>query len=286
MASNLSANPSFNKADLERVTQLLSLEAINIVMVPRGAIRHEWNYLWEDVTSWMDRDLSEDLGEGLDDDLDEDLRRDLSHYKNLYPDIGHGALLIADLWKRTEDMAITGSSPIFIFLTTPDPITDLKKAWRCLLSTLICKISGHIKHIGSAKLRERGVLGGQHIYGYFPRVNIKPGEEYRDDVGALIELLSAFQHCDYDTEHSYVVVIDRMTRFFDGGNSDYSEAFFSALRETLVKRMGAYILFIDEMLPAAETPVHMMSARSEETLFAARGSYLGLNSVTLNHLNQ
>ncbi|KAI0552328.1 hypothetical protein F4679DRAFT_581628 [Xylaria curta] len=237
ISTNSSARLLFNKADLECVTQILCLEAVNIVNVPQGAIHREWNYIWEDVILWIDGGL----GEGLDEDLDEDL----PHYKNLYPDIGHGALLIADLWKRSEDMAITGLSPIFIFLTIPDSITDLRKAWRCLLCTLICEISSHIKHICSTKVGECRVLGGQYIYRYFSGADINRGGE--DDVGSLIELLSAFQHCDYDMDHSYVVVIDRMTRLFAGCSSDYSEAFFSALKETLVKKMRAYILFVDEM---------------------------------------
>ncbi|KAI0183325.1 hypothetical protein EV127DRAFT_414281 [Xylaria flabelliformis] len=256
MATNPLAKRSFNRTELERVTQILSLEAIKIGNVLQGATRNEWDCLWEDVLSWIDGGLDENLDDDLDGDLNEELRRDLRHYKNLYPDIGHGALLTAHLWKRSEDkdMTFTGLSPIFIFLTIPDPIMDLRVAWRCLLCTLICEISNYMRHVRSTKLRECGVYGGQYIYRYFSRAGIERGGEDSDDIGALIELLSAFQHCDYDMEHTYVVVIDRMTRFSDCGDSDYSKAFFSALRKTLVRKMRAYILFIDEMLPAEGTP--------------------------------
>ncbi|TRX90031.1 hypothetical protein FHL15_009132 [Xylaria flabelliformis] len=97
MTTDSPVKQSFNRTELERVTQILSLEVINIGNVLQGTTRNEWDYLWEDVASWIDGGLDDDLDDNLDGDLNEELRRDLKRYKNLYPDIGHGALLAADL---------------------------------------------------------------------------------------------------------------------------------------------------------------------------------------------
>ncbi|KAI1748105.1 hypothetical protein F4782DRAFT_534694 [Xylaria castorea] len=242
MATNSSTGVKpFDKGELEYVRQTLRAEAIDPEGVLQGIVHYDSNEVWEDITSWIG---------------------DLNHYKNLMPDIYLAGPTTAALWERSKDTKFTIKelSPILIFLTVPDSVTDIREAWRGLLCTLICEISDFATHVPSEKLSESGVQGGQFVRKYFNCDDQESDDEVDDDINALIELLSALQHCDYETGYSvlkngataevnyvYVVVIDRIKRFSDNSDSDYSEEFSTALRETLVDKMGAYILFIDEM---------------------------------------
>ncbi|KAI0453399.1 hypothetical protein F5B21DRAFT_479943 [Xylaria acuta] len=253
MATNSPAGlKPFDKGDLKYIRENLCQEAINPRDVLQDAIHYDLNEIWEDITSWIG---------GLESD------------KYLLPDTRFGKPITAAIWERSQDFKFTikGLSPIFIFLTVPDPITDIGTAWRSLLCTLICEISDFISRVPSEKLSESGVHGGQFVRKYFNRDGQQRGgtggdtlgsddaDQTTHNVNALIELLSALQHCEFETgyqvkknggtaevKYVYVVVIDSIKRLSKSSDADYLGSFKEALGKTVATKMGGYILFIDE----------------------------------------
>ncbi|RYC57221.1 hypothetical protein CHU98_g8988 [Xylaria longipes] len=236
MATDSSLEPTnFTMAELGHINRTLSLEATNPQETFQGTFLNNSSELWEDIKSWIGGP-------------------DSYQYVRTYP--YYGKPTTADLWKRSKetDLQIRGSSPIFIFLTVPDYITDPEAAWRSLLCTLICEVSHFVTRVRPTVMSHYGIYGDTFLDKYFDH------DRGTRNVNALIELLSALRLCDYQTgycfrdEHNrrrraryvYVVVIDRIKRFVGIGESNYWESFEAALRQTLVDKMGAYILFVDE----------------------------------------
>ncbi|KAH8163836.1 hypothetical protein CIB48_g4423 [Xylaria polymorpha] len=136
-----------------------------------------------------------------------------------------------------------------------------------MLCTLISEISDFIRNVPAREMSESGVHGGKLVEKYLIR---QEGTNYRQSndsdetpgsINSLIELLSALQNCDFETgyreeenwtdvKYVFVVVVDRIERFSGSSNADYLGAFKEALNQTVVTKMGGYILFVDD--PADE----------------------------------
>ncbi|KAJ2993363.1 hypothetical protein NUW58_g1861 [Xylaria curta] len=198
-----------------------------------------------------------------------------THYVTITPDRGMGKLTTADLWTRSksqEAVIIKGFIPNFIFLTLPDftPTTSLRTAYRRIISTLICHISSYVTHVPPDKMREAGVEGGQFARKYLGTDgDIGSGNPANDSIAALLQLLSALQHCDFATSfkteiegktvefpYVYVIVIDRMGRLWEEDDHLYWELFKGALEDTVQVKMGGAVVFVEEHGGNIDPPVH------------------------------
>ncbi|KAI0520983.1 hypothetical protein F5B22DRAFT_644226 [Xylaria bambusicola] len=180
---------------------------------------------------------------------------------------GAGTLGVYSFWKTAQDLN-TVNAPVqttFIFLAVPESIVGIREAWRCVLCTLISEISSHITHVPPEKMREYGIWGGQCSQKYllFDVPSEDEGgttDEEGNSIDALIDLLLALQHCDYQfysvpeegssrllpIQHSFVVVADRLGRFSSGDGKGYRDCFDQAMEATVLDKMGGKIFYIEE----------------------------------------
>ncbi|KAI1351131.1 hypothetical protein F5Y01DRAFT_325655 [Xylaria sp. FL0043] len=175
-----------------------------------------------------------------------------------------GKRLTSALWKASKNAGmIDDLSPNFIFLTVPDSITDVKKAWRSVLCTLISEISNYITHVPPKEMEESGIFGGQfarkYLYAESQDDSDDEGSDSEgvDSVDSLVELLLALRHCEFmkgekvetttgtkSLDYVYVVVIDRLDRFTGNDENGYLERFQQAVDQTLYSKMGAYVFYV------------------------------------------
>ncbi|KAI3321594.1 hypothetical protein HD806DRAFT_537264 [Xylariaceae sp. AK1471] len=153
---------------------------------------------------------------------------------------GMGKSITEALFKLSNDKTkekIHKWSPKFIFLTVPDDITDPRKAWRLLLSTLVHHVSKDISEVHLEQMAQCGVYGGQFAQKHIDSNKIEP----------LIDLLTTLQNCDFSTTGDIlVVVVDRAGRFSGQLTSTWMGKLKKPLKETLLDHMLAHVLFVDE----------------------------------------
>ncbi|KAK5635714.1 hypothetical protein RRF57_011426 [Xylaria bambusicola] len=190
-----------------------------------------------------------------------------SHKRIITSHQGAGTLGISSFWKASRhlDTANATALPIFIFLAVPESIVGVREAWRCILCTLISEISSHITCVPPEKLKESGIWGGQFSQKYFQldgpsEYEEGTSDEEGDSIDALIDLLLALQHCDYQfysepgesssgllpIEHPFIVVADRLGRFSCDAGEGYRACFDQAVDATVLGKMGGKIFYIEE----------------------------------------
>ncbi|TGJ87596.1 hypothetical protein E0Z10_g1167 [Xylaria hypoxylon] len=240
----------FDKKELEYVAQTLSSEAANPKDVLQGCTVYDpinlWR--WEGFELWVGGS---------------------KHFKTLTAPKGSGKDVTGYIWALSKiENTIKGMSPIFIFLTVPNSITDPKGALRCLLCTLICEISEHVISVPPEKMAESGIFGGQFVRKYIQRnYHLQDGQQSNaggdggndDEIESLIELLNALQHCEFEATYTeetysgnkrvkyvYIVVVDGIMKALEDAGPNYWVNLYEALQNTLWSKMNGYTLFIEE----------------------------------------
>ncbi|KAI0540410.1 hypothetical protein GGR58DRAFT_522341 [Xylaria digitata] len=150
---------------------------------------------------------------------------------------------------------INRMSPVFTFVTVPNSITNPKDALRCLLCTLISEISDYVVNVPPEEMADSGTFGDEFVRKYINReyhqqaskeLDSGSESEESDDIGVLIELLDALQHCDFQAtymtetdsgiefvKHVYIVFVDEIKRILEQAGSGYWEDLREALENTL-----------------------------------------------------
>ncbi|GAW21366.1 hypothetical protein ANO14919_108850 [Xylariales sp. No.14919] len=176
------------------------------------------------------------------------------HYRTVQVPEGRGKEVTAQMRKAAKNThTLNGMSPVFIFVTVPDYITDPRLALRCFLCTLISGISGYVTNVPPEKMAEEGVLGGQFVRKYIDAES----DDDNDGISPLVQLLNALRHCDFATTYrkkknsdamhlEYVIVVEGFMRLVEDAGWEYYRPIKAAIENTLTAKMEAYTLFVEE----------------------------------------
>ncbi|KAI0204158.1 hypothetical protein F4808DRAFT_475596 [Astrocystis sublimbata] len=176
--------------------------------------------------------------------------------------------IIAHLFRQQKQIPGRIKNSANIYLTVPEDVVatrDCLQVLRVLLSTLIRWIVDCVTFITYEEMKNAREAACAIAYQEIARLeqgspqNDAPGillvpgsrEATLMDVITLLKLLSALRHCAFTTsaeeEWIFIVFVDRIMRFEGFRDARYLGCFRKCLRNTMVERLGAHVIYIEDL---------------------------------------